>query len=37
MSGFHILGERQNMIGFTLDGVEAKEPGIQTYGGTDSS
>ena len=27
MSGFHILGQRQNMIGFTLDGIEAKEPG----------
>ncbi|MGH9665728.1 MAG: carboxypeptidase-like regulatory domain-containing protein, partial [Bryobacteraceae bacterium] len=36
MSGFHVLGERQNMIGFTLDGVEAKEPGIQSYGGTDT-
>ena len=36
MSGFHILGQRQNMIGFTLDGVEAKEPGIQSYGGTDT-
>ena len=36
MSGFHILGQRQNAIGFTLDGVEAKEPGIQSYGGTDT-
>jgi len=36
MSGFHILGQRQNMIGFTLDGIEAKEPGIQSYGGTDT-
>ena len=34
MSGQHILGERQNMIGYTLDGVEAKEPGIQTYEST---
>ena len=36
MSGFHILGQRSNMIGFTLDGIEAKEPGIQSYGGTDT-
>ncbi|HYW47374.1 MAG TPA: TonB-dependent receptor [Bryobacteraceae bacterium] len=36
MSGFHVLGQRQNMIGFTLDGVEGKEPGIQSYGGTDT-
>jgi len=36
MSGFHILGQRQNMIGFTLDGIGAKEPGIQSYGGTDT-
>jgi hypothetical protein len=31
MSGQHVLGQRNNMIGYTLDGVEAKEPGVQTY------
>lgn len=36
MSGLHVLGQRQNMIGYTLDGVSGKEPGIQTFGGTDS-
>jgi hypothetical protein len=35
MSGQHVLGQRNNMIGYTLDGVEAKEPGIQTYQATD--
>jgi hypothetical protein len=34
MSGQHVLGQRNNMIGYTLDGVEAKEPGIQTYEST---
>ena len=36
MSGYHILGQRQNMIGFTVDGIEGKEPGIQSFGGTDT-
>ena len=27
MSGYHVLGQRQNMIGYTLDGVNGKEPG----------
>ena len=36
MSGYHILGQRQNMIGFTIDGIEGKEPGIQSFGGTDT-
>jgi hypothetical protein len=36
MSGYHVLGQRQNMIGFTVDGIEGKEPGIQTFGGTDT-
>lgn len=34
MSGQHVLGQRNNMIGYTLDGVEGKEPGIQTYEAT---
>jgi hypothetical protein len=36
MSGYHILGQRQNMIGYTVDGIEGKEPGIQSFGGTDT-
>ncbi len=36
MSGYHILGQRQNMIGFVVDGVNGKEPGIQSFGGTDT-
>src|SRR5262249_25261950 len=36
MSGLHVLGQRQNMIGYTMDGVSGKEPGIQTFGGTDT-
>jgi len=35
MSGYHVLGQRQNMIGYTLDGVNGKEPGTQNVGGTD--
>ena len=36
MSGYHVLGQRQNMIGYTVDGVNGKEPGIQNFGGTDT-
>lgn len=35
MSGFHVLGQRNNMIGYTVDGVNGKEPGTQSLGGTD--
>jgi hypothetical protein len=35
MSGYHVLGQRQNMIGYTVDGVNGKEPGTQSIGGTD--
>jgi hypothetical protein len=34
MSGQHVLGQRDNMIGYTLDGIDGKEPGIQTYEST---
>jgi len=34
MSGQHVLGQRDNAIGYTLDGVDGKEPGIQTYEST---
>ena len=34
MSGQHLLGQRDNAIGYTLDGVDGKEPGIQTYEST---
>ena len=30
MSGFHVLGQRQNSIGFQVDGIEGKEPGIRS-------
>lgn len=36
MSGYHVLGQRQNAIGYQVDGIEGKEPGIQTFGGTDT-
>jgi hypothetical protein len=35
MSGYHVLGQRQTMIGYTLDGVNGKEPGTQSIGSTD--
>ena len=34
MSGQHVLGQRDNAIGYTLDGIDGKEPGIQTYEST---
>ncbi|MCU1258949.1 MAG: hypothetical protein JWO80_1834 [Bryobacterales bacterium] len=35
-SGYHVLGQRQNAIGYQVDGIEGKEPGIQSFGGTDT-
>jgi hypothetical protein len=35
-NGYHLLGQRQNMIGFTVDGISGKEPGVQSFGGTDT-
>ena len=35
-SGYHILGQRQNAVGYQVDGIEGKEPGIQSFGGTDT-
>ena len=33
---FRVMGQRQNMLGFTVDGINGKEPGIQSFGGTDT-
>jgi hypothetical protein len=34
MSGFHILGQRARSMGYTVDGINGKEPGIGNIGGT---
>jgi len=34
VNGFHILGQRGGAIGYTMDGVNGKEPGIGITGGT---
>ena len=34
INGFHILGQRGGAIGYTMDGVNGKEPGIGITGGT---
>ncbi|HYI93722.1 MAG TPA: carboxypeptidase regulatory-like domain-containing protein [Bryobacteraceae bacterium] len=34
MSGFHILGQRARAMGYTVDGINGKEPGVGNIGGT---
>ena len=34
MSGFHILGQRARSMGYTVDGINGKEPGVGNIGGT---
>ncbi len=34
INGFHILGQRPGAMGYTMDGVNGKEPGIGIVGGT---
>jgi Carboxypeptidase regulatory-like domain/TonB dependent receptor len=34
MSGFHILGQRSRSMGYTVDGINGKEPGVGNIGGT---
>lgn len=34
INGFHVLGQRSGAIGYTMDGINGKEPGIGITGGT---
>ena len=34
MGGFHVLGQRARSMGYTVDGINGKEPGIGNIGGT---
>lgn len=34
VDGYHVLGQRARSIGYTLDGINGKEPGIGNVGGT---
>jgi hypothetical protein len=35
MSGFTVLGQRSRMMGYTVDGINGKEPGVGETNGTD--
>ena len=34
MDGYHVLGQRARSMGYTVDGINGKEPGIGNVGGT---
>lgn len=34
VDGYHVLGQRARSIGYTVDGINGKEPGIGNIGGT---
>ena len=34
VDGYHVLGQRARAIGYTVDGINGKEPGIGNIGGT---
>jgi len=34
VDGYHVLGQRARSIGYTVDGINGKEPGIGNVGGT---
>ncbi len=34
VNGYHVLGQRARSIGYTVDGINGKEPGIGNIGGT---
>lgn len=34
VNGYHILGQRSRAMGYTVDGINGKEPGIGNIGGT---
>ena len=34
MDGYHVLGQRSRSMGYTVDGINGKEPGVGNFGGT---
>ena len=34
VDGFHVLGQRSRSMGYTVDGINGKEPGVGNVGGT---